>query len=217
MPNESQLELPAQAFYSRLNPRENAFVGSIVTNLANFMSQRLNPSQPFSIAGVGSLLRYSDQSRANDIDLAVSGLKYTESPANHRNHNFGHVVHFTNFTVEYFAQLRAHLLSQGIDSRKIYDYSGTGPFEGLDSEFNLSKGDYSSGRMLTALESFGWFGSKGLQLKLEGMRGIDIQFAFNQTPEEWKINQVNLRENPEKSGRVISNSFPYAMLVESRN
>lgn len=215
-----KLEQKAETFYNRLNKEESNMVQGVVKHIKacmpSYMESRdyipkREEANKFLIAGVGGILRYPNPELAQDIDLAVVGLKYTNRLHDYISHSFEDVVEFTETITNYIEKLISDL---GLESKGIeFDY-GSGPFRGFDDEYELSddKGNISS--IKSKLESFSLWGSKGLQVCFPNMRPIDIQFIFNQTPDEWKSNQKQL---PESRGQLSSEkgkskNFPYAIL-----
>jgi hypothetical protein len=213
---EDDLAQPPRIFYERLNPGEEERVKKLVDNLAEFMRPRMKEGpyrKGFLIAGVGGILRFLDPRIAQDVDLAVVGLKYTANLVRERNHPFEDVKLFTETLHGYFERLNTNVIAElGVSGQTVEVRGGSGSFSRLDVEYDFAKGERSLASLRSELESFDWWGSKGLQLAFKGLRPIDIQFVFNQTPEEWMANQATLQEIPTKRGRPVSPDFPYAVL-----
>ncbi|MEX2017569.1 MAG: hypothetical protein WD876_03790 [Candidatus Pacearchaeota archaeon] len=205
------LEHKPEEFYSRLNFGEADRVREIVKSLKNYMSKKVG--EDYLIAGVGGILRYPNPGMAQDIDLAVAGFKYTTTPAFQRKHNFNDVIKFTHEIKEYFDVLNSELSQVfGSKAKFSFDRGGSGPFANSDEKYNFNGEWGESATLESDLEDFGWWSSKGLRVCFEDSRPIDVQFAFNQTPLEWRLNQTKLEEDPFKSRRNILSSFPYAVL-----
>lgn len=209
------LEQPPEAFYSRLNNGEPEAVGKIVDSLKSYISEQVGEGN-YLVAGVGGIFRLPHPGMAQDIDLAVVGLNYTSKPASQRTHDFDHVTAFTRTVQEYFERLHQKLVSEfGLNSQEAgFDRRGSGSFAHWDKKYSL--GTKEEEPLITTLESdlesFGWWNSKGLRVCFPAIRPIDVQFVFNQNPEEWIQNQRTLKEEPSKTRRKISEYFPYAIL-----
>lgn len=209
---EDSLEQPQELFYSRLNKGEPERVKETLETLKEYMTEKVENS--FLIAGVGGILRFLDPRLAQDIDLAVVGLKYTIEPHSYGSHSFQDVIEFTDKIQDYFEGLNRKLISElGLDNREIsFDRDGSGPFAHFDRKYSIGAAKKPSTTLESDLESFGWWDSKGLRVCFDGIRPIDVQFIFNQSPEEWRTNQETLEEIPTETRRDISKRFPYAIL-----
>lgn len=215
---DESLEQSPEIFYSRLNSGEEERVRKLVGDLADFMRPKVRGvyREGFLIAGVGGVLRFLDPRFAKDIDLAVVGLKYTATPEKNRNHTFNDVVLFTETVHEYFERLNTNIITElGISGQTVNVGRGSGPFERLDRGYSFGDGKEIAS-LNSGLESFDWWGSKGLQIAFKDIRPIDIQFVFNQTPDEWIFNQAELEEKPTKAGRPIYPLFPYSILCREQ-
>lgn len=150
--NGDSLEQSPNLFYARLNSRELEKAREIVESLKEFMVGQAGDN--YLVAGVGGILRYLDPRTAQDIDLAVSGFKYTAGGR----HEFDHVIKFTSSISNYFEKLSLKLASEfglnsdeigfGLGSGKMYK-RGSGPFSRMDRRYELNK----EGRQSAVLES----------------------------------------------------------------
>lgn len=212
----NSLEVRSEVFYQRLRDGEERLVRDIVINAAIYMSRICRG--PILIAGVGGILRFEDPNQAQDIDLTVVGLNYTSSrhpvtSVEHRNsgHTFDDVIAFTRTVNDYFKQL-ADTLGDG-HPRMLGD-GGSGPFARWDDSYEVKVGD-DLAQVVSELESFGWFGSKGMQVIELGVRPVDIQFSFDNTPGQWRESQTMRVDAPGKDRRKgVRSDFPYAVLYE---
>ena len=211
------LEQNPEIFFNRMSPAEKELVQGIVPDIAEFMSSRC---AGFIIAGVGGILRYQNPSLAKDIDLAIVGLKYTHTPGRERTHSFDQVIQFTKTIQEYFERFGIHLPTGGfapdesVGGRAQF-HRGSGPFGGLDGQLNLvSEEEGTKVTVVSQLESFSSYDSKGLQICYEGLRPIDLQFVFNKTPGEWKVDQLGLQDYRKRER--IMDIFPYGVLLERK-
>ena len=189
------LEQKAETFLERLVPEEARQVTEIVNHLKSNMPQICG--SPIAVAGVGSILRCQNPFAAADIDLAVSGMKYTAAPADTRSHTFEDVLVFTTHISDYLDSLRDHLAkSNGATVKQYAIRKGSGVFadERLDRDITLTRAAQEIAKVNTELASFGQYGSKGFQIAFEGIRPIDIQFVFNRTIEGWKESQAGLKD-----------------------
>ena len=207
--NVNRLEQERDVFLERVSPKEAEILETTVGDLRDYM-QSLNRGS-FLIAGVGSVLRFEDPSRAKDIDLAVVGFKYAPI----QEHSLHDVSDFTDCVHRYFKGFSSRLggkkvnLLEGSDSFSM----GSGVFD-LDEEIRISKEDLSL-EIRTNLDSFGWYNSKGLQVNyLSEVRAIDIQFVFNQNPDEWRKEQERLRDSPTARALKKADAFFYSVLHE---
>src|SRR3989344_2146452 len=191
-------------FYDRLNPMEAGSVKELTGNLRDYMYSKLRKN--FLIAGVGGILRLEDPKKANDIDLAVVGFRY--SPIG--KHNFHDVVLFTQEVQEYFERFNIGLtMEQGIEGRITY-LSGSGPLGKLDIINDFEDGIGSIVSVKSELGEFGRYNSKGFQISLKDIKPIDVQFVFNRTPEEWKSEQqIGLYERRSRSVFGYSDNYYY--------
>lgn len=210
------LEQDSAVFYGRLKEGEGDVVHATVDDIAAYMKSLQRG--PFLVAGVGSVLRFENPEQARDIDLAVVGLKYTSFPARHCAHSSRHLIDFTQSVQWYFKGLKDRLL-EGREEYRLLGGSdrfsdGSGPFAYWDDGFGARKKNGGSVEVRTELESFGRYNSKGLKVQYKpGLRGIDIQFVFNEDPEEWRFEQGRLEESPlGRPGKT--DQFFYAVLHE---
>ena len=212
--NADILEQHPDIFYGRLRASEVRKVQETIGTITDYM--RNLDRGPFLIAGVGGVLRFADPEDAKDIDLAVVGLNYTSLPASGKKHTFQHVIDFTRVILEYFRRLEQSHLGEGgtkynplgMGSDRLS--KGSGPFEGWDEGFGFLETEVEA---RTSLESLGWYNSKGLQVRYKDVRPIDIQFVFNESPEEWKQEQECLEESP--LGRIgKADRFFYSVFHE---
>ena len=193
-------------FYGRLCGPEVSRVQETIGTITDYM--RYLDRGSFLIAGVGSVLRLENPEKAKDIDLAVVGLNYTSLPARERRHTFEDVIDFTQVVRGYFGALKSRL-GEG-RTEHIPLGKGSGPFAGWDEGFrSLETGVEAR----TSLDFFGWYNSKGLQVIYEGVRPIDIQFVFNEDPDEWRGEQECLGESPGGPGGKADRFF-YSVLHE---
>ncbi|MBS3167580.1 hypothetical protein J4216_00445 [Candidatus Woesearchaeota archaeon] len=223
----NQLDFSAESFYNRLRIEEVERVRFLVDDITTFMVR--NGCEEFLIAGVGSILRLENPEMARDIDLAVVGFNYTVAPARERGHGFESVIHFTRSVSNYFDGLQVKLASlPGVKSSyPSYEagsddgilVSGSGPFARWNKDIWLLVADQQL-RLTSDLETFGSYNSKGLSVRYGEGRPIDIQFVFNETPRDWRIQQhlgyeLDGNHHRLKSGtpHEISKSFPYAVLT----
>lgn len=103
----------------------------------------------------------------------------------------------------------------GIGINQVSYGRGSGPFAGQNEKHKLTdRSQNSIGELVSDVEEFGWYNSKGFNVNLEGIRPIDIQFVFNRGIEGWKHEQESLTEDPTKSNRNISPKFFYSVLHE---
>lgn len=215
--DQSKLEQAADTFYSRMNQAESAIVRTAVNGLAAYMESL--ERGPFLIAGVGGILRYREPSMAEDLDLAVVGLKYTTSP--NYDHSFAHVEQFTGAVNTYFMNLISQLQEARVNHNVTH---GSGPFKGMNLSFEGKRGDLPI-EVRSKVESFGWYNSKGLQVRcgdsesrpeLKKLRPLDIQFVFNETPDEWRQAQQSLVEIHGGYNDRKNHQFFYAVLAEQK-
>lgn len=207
------LEQDKSVFYGRITNKEEERVSYISESLAEFMMKQRGDN--FLIAGVGGILRNDNPFNAKDIDLAVIGLKYTNFIHDSRGHTWNDVVRFTGTIEGYFDLLNAKLaMEYGLEAKNVKPSfgAGSGPFAGMGRKYESIDG-LTNVDVESEVESFSWWGSKGLQVRFEDIRPIDIQFVFNQWPDEWKKNQEKLRESPLSVRRDVLERFPYAVLV----
>ncbi|MBU0761038.1 MAG: hypothetical protein KJ600_03140 [Nanoarchaeota archaeon] len=186
----ARLEQPADVFYERLNNNEGVAVREIVGDVSRFMETERHV--PYLIAGVGGILRFLEPEVAKDIDLAVVGLRPRCKP------DEKDFVAFTRTVKEFFDRFAAGLTLSyreficGMGSGSLVG-SGSGPFWLLDEEFRGgTETERIEGR--THLERFGFYKSKGWQVKFNGARPIDIQFSAIPDCKEWSLNQYSLRD-----------------------
>lgn len=204
---KNDLERKSDDFYSRLSPDEVRIVKSTVKGLEDFM--RENCGTAYLIAGCGSVLRSDHSGLAKDIDLAVVGFKY--SPAGTK-HTFNDVISFTKSVQGYFARTLENLKTSGTEFSTFEIKGGSGPFSRVNEGINTTL-DGVSLEVRTELEDFGWYNSKGLQIKPEHTRPIDVQFVFNRTPAEWIEEQASLTDSPESRAKHVGEPFYYAPLA----
>ncbi|MFC1685516.1 hypothetical protein ACFLZZ_00670 [Nanoarchaeota archaeon] len=188
--NLSKLEQPKDVFYIRLTPPETAHVKSHIKEIKKYMASI--DEKYYLIAGVGGVLRNQNHRKAKDIDLAVVGLKYAWG-----NHNFQDVEKFTKHAKGYFDNYCSSLNNQfesqlhgGSDWKPIG--LGSGPMANLNTAL---EGEMAGRKVevVSSLEDFGMWGSKGFQVNYEDSRPIDVQFLFNKSIEEWFIDQKKPR------------------------
>lgn len=202
------LERRAGEFYPRLRSREARRVQEIVGNLELYMI--FATTKPFLIAGVGSILRHDDPTRAEDVDIAVPGLTYFNAQRN------GGVVPpeiirarqvFTTIASAYFEVLAYHFEREG------YQKPPQRTDQSCDRSVELRR--ESELLVLTShIEDFSYYGSKGLELAEKGSRPIHVHFVFNLTPEEWRARQARLEDPPAKRRSGKSPQFIYAVLKQ---
>ena len=151
----NDLERTPEEFYSRLNGSEaERRVKEIVGTLKEYMAQE-TPSD-YLIAGVGGILRFDSPTRAQDIDLAVVGLKYTTSLASRLDHSFENVIDFTNTIVRYFSLLNFSLLGKfGKKRGGMLSRGGSGPFGDINERYIFGEEKSPSATTASDLESFG--------------------------------------------------------------
>src|SRR3989338_5223740 len=172
---KSVLEMSSDDFYGRLSHDEVKIVRSTVKGLDEFM--RANCRTPFLVAGCGSVLRSEHQGLAKDIDLAVVGFHY----ARIGEHSFEDVISFTKSVQGYFGRTLENLKASGTEFSAFEIRGGSGPFSRVDEGITTIL-DGLGVEVRTNLEDFGWYNSKGLQIKPEHTRSIDVQFVFNRSP-----------------------------------
>jgi len=176
----SQLVQTVDTFYARLHEPERAIVRDAVRSVSDYLIDR--HIVPYTIAGVGSILRKFDPADASDIDLAVVGY----NPG--REHGFGDITHF-NFVRDYCVTLfrgtpGPHLLGRGSDT-----YRGSGPFPYADESFPYQR-DGIDVTVEANIAEWETYGTKGFQIAFsKGCRPIDFQFVFNKSINEWKADQ----------------------------
>ncbi len=201
--NPSSLEQPANLFYGRLRVEEQDKVREIVEGLVEHMDSTTNDD--YLIAGVGGILRRPEPHTTRDIDLAVVGYKFAPLEG----HNFGHVSEFTGMVNSYFERLSNSLSFGGLETSEVSLGKGSGPLSllGLNRRkvFRMHGEEVATAE--ARLESFGQYCSKGMQVRFNGLRPIDVQFSFNMTPTEWREYQASL----ENSGRGEGQFF-YSVL-----
>jgi len=210
--NPESLEQTADVFYSRIAPIEREFVRATVDNIGGYLLQHGNV--PFLIAGVGSILRNVNPALAKDIDLAVVGFSY----APQHQHSFDDVIAFTHVVRSYFSHLAAsldesHEIGDGGSGMRPFS-SGSGPFEGCNEGIGGTVGGVDV-RVVSELESFGPYDSKGLQVKYKDSRPIDIQFVFNKTVKGWIADQ-NRGYDREFSRERNDPRCLYSLLLQAR-
>ena len=207
------LELKASAFYERLRGPEAELVREIVDHVSLYMIGVT--SRPSLVSSVGSLLRYDDATRAEDIDTAIAGLKYfdlqqnggmTEVPL--------HVIRarsfFTQIASGYFDCLTSHFEHRGFTPTWKIDKSLE-----RDRSVELRRENESIG-VASQVEDFTYYGSKGLKVTHDGGRPVHVHFVFNSTPEEWRAWQATLEDPPTKRQPGKSPHFLYAVLHERK-
>ena len=219
------IERSSEDFYSRLSPTEKQVVEKIAKGSAEYM-KRQSP-RDYLVAGVGGVLRRENPFQAEDIDLAVVGLKYTSGRHDHESHSWQDVVSFTKSISSFFEHLSARLSDvSGVGGKYGKSKYGpsprygesSGPFEGADVSIS-GKLEGVKAEIDTYLERFHEYDSKGLTLSLEGLRPIDIQFIFNKTVEEWIEDQGKGYKNAESQSERAGKSplFLYAPLHSARS
>lgn len=207
-PVRDSLEQDPELFYSRLSPDEARLVRSTVKGLEDFMQEKCNG--PFLVAGCGGILRAEHPSLARDIDLAVVGFNYTLEGS----HTFAHVVEFTRAVQGYFGMLLQKLKESGTEFSAFEIGGGSGPFARVNEGITTTLEGLAL-EVRTDLEKFGWYNSKGFQLKPEHTRPVDIQFVFNRTPEQWKRAQAQLTDDPTSRTKHVGRPFYYSVLAYS--
>lgn len=207
-PVRSSLEQDPKQFYDRLSPDEAKLVRSTVKGLEDYMRENCNG--PFLIAGCGGILRSKHSGLAKDIDLAVVGFNYTLEG----DHTFAQVVAFTKAVQGYFGRLLQKLKESRTEFHAFEINGGSGPFARVDEGIETTLEGLSL-EVRTDLEKFGWYNSKGFQLKPEHTRPVDIQFVFNRTPEQWRREQAQLADDPTSRTRHVGRPFYYAVLAYS--
>jgi hypothetical protein len=204
----STLAQKAETFYDRLKPAEEAMIRKVVQHIQHTLPDIF--FRESIVAGVGGILRYNDPFQAKDIDLAVIGPAYTSGS---QEHTFDHVIDFTSKLVTYFDLLTEHLRNaHGAIERSVSLRKGSGPMFHIDREMHLSRNGQHVASLESEFASFGWYNSKGLQIALEGIRPIDIQFVFNRSFDNWKEEQEHLTERPGSTQISKLPLFFYAVL-----
>src|SRR3989344_4313106 len=125
-----KLEQPKHVFYGRLNSGEADKVREIVDHDGEYL-ESTGPSK-FLIAGEGGILLFPDLRSANDIDLAVSGFKYTRLHHTISDHCFEDVTRFTALVQEYFERLGMKMAADYGGLRERNFSHGSGPFSRMD-------------------------------------------------------------------------------------
>ncbi len=205
----NELEKSADFFYKQLTKRESEIVKLMVNDIQRYM-KKLN-RRPFLIAGVGGVLRFELPGFAKDIDLAVAGLDYPGSSK--VGHTFNDVEDFTGIVQKFFMEQvdvfkkSKYNLSQPTYSR------GSGPFGGMNATIEGKLKGGSSIDLASNIESFGFYNSKGFQLKYNEARPVDIQFVFNEGPELWRLRQLTMQDRP-RSSEGKDEKFFYSVLAE---
>lgn len=201
--DETTLQQHSDVFYSRMSEQEAKAVHEIVDEIARFMKR--DGHVPFLIAGVGGVLRLADPAFAEDIDLAVVGLRPQPKEGEKSFEAFTRAVY--GFYEEFLFRERAsygdvwHGRGSGFIGR------GSGPFSGLDEGFaGGNEKDGLSGR--TNLEDFGFWRSKGFSVRHGSLRPIDIQFSAVHMIDEWKRYQEELHDPTEHLTIGAGTLFP---------
>lgn len=216
MTNELKLSLPAEEFYRRISDVEQKYVRATIGSINGYL---LNQERlPFIIAGVGSILRLENPVYAKDIDLAVVGHTCDPNARIKRHHTFNDVLDFTRLVQGYFLQLKesipgAHKIGDGGSGYFPFSH-GSGPFRGCNEGIAGTVENIPID-VISELESFGRYNSKGLQLNYEHCRPIDVQFVFNRAIEEWFEQQESGSLNEQKQRGKVSELL-YAVLLEGK-
>ena len=212
------LEQTAETFYAKLSAAEVAVVRGTLDDLGGYMNHL--GQKEFLIAGVGGILRHQHPDFARDIDVAVVGLTYPDLSG------FEKVKAFTENVYGYFIHVIDEWRKAGREAKlgRGSNFSpGSGPFSHLDTEAVLIGGE-SPIEMATRFDDFGRYNSKGLQVRHDGSRPVDIQFVYDRAPQDWKLDQTRpgelfLRYEEERDEAVrkgTANKLLYAVLAESK-
>jgi hypothetical protein len=219
MINADSLEQTADTFYMRMSSDEQQVTQGIVKLLETYMDN--TSTEPHLIAGVGGILRREHPAAAHDIDLAVAGFKYSQD-----SHSFSHVEQFT-YALRGFFDSMAEEIKKVSDEfgelrrdRELSFSHGSGPFAGCKTGLNTGYTAMRNGErcdLVCDIESFGLYNSKGLKIHVGRNRPIDIQFSFNTTPQEWRMQQVHPGSAYHEFSRDgKSDRFLYAVLHERK-
>lgn len=211
----SELERTAEHLYSRLTPREAEIVQDIVGHLQHYVPDIT--SNPFLITGVGSILRNTNPVTAQDIDIAIVGLKYFQDKPNGGRSEIpvaqitGANRFFTTIVNNYFDVLANRFEGAG--------YCRAAPQEDTSLDHDLLVElvqDKNKITLQSRIENFTYYGSKGVVLHVTGSRPIHVHFVFNKAVEEWRDWQTTLEDPPEKRKPGKSPKFFYAVLHERK-
>ena len=207
--NKNKLEQSADIFYRRISGREGKRVRWLVNDLQQFLQEQNCKS--FLIAGVGGVLRRSDEDPINDIDLAVVGLKYTteQEPKTKDFEGFMKTLKEYHSKIIYRMKHDEEVRDiERIGSGSIW-VSGSG---GRATATDLALSEISTSQIKSSnLDSS--IISKGFLIQYSGGAPIDIQFVFNKTPNEWKTDQKVIGEIQEPQGGK-SREYFYSILSD---
>jgi hypothetical protein len=212
--NSSRLERSAEEFYRRILPLEAELVREITVITSDYM--RWIGRGHFLVAGVGSVLRCDDSSKAKDIDIAIAGLKYFDEP--HKNGRLpirlvrGAEREFTSTVATYMDELIWHLEQQSYrreQPTKVYSSPPPVPMARLRSADDAIE-------IIASTDSFSHYGSKSVILRASDCRPVQVHFVFNKNVKEWRAGQRWLDEPKNKCRPDKSPHFYYAVLHERK-